>query len=74
MIKVKIDLCDTHIYHLKIKLMYLETPDARKIMNQEERLNEIKNTTEYFRKYIKIKHDLIEYSVQNPHMLLNEIL
>jgi hypothetical protein len=72
--KVKINLCDIHIYHLKIRLMYLETPDARKIMGSEERSYEIKITTDQFRKYIKMKHDLIDYNVQDPHNLLNEML
>jgi hypothetical protein len=52
-----------NILKLKQKLAFLETPDARRALSQERRLELIKITTEKFRHFLTIKQDISEKGI-----------
>jgi len=64
-----------YIFHLKLKLMYLECPDARNTLPKEFRLYELKNTTEKFKKFINFRHKIIagNKNIMVPYISLEQL-
>ena len=72
---ININTINMYISNLKSKLMYLENPDTRLILSKEYRLNELKNTTINFKKFIQVRHQIISGKkyIIIPYISLNEL-
>ena len=64
-----------NILKLKQKLAFLETPDARQILSNDKRLEQIKITTERFRYFLVIKQDINEKGILHNirYLPINEL-
>ena len=72
---ININTINMYISNLKSKLMYLENPNTRLILSKEYRLNELKNTTINFKKFIQVRHQIISGKkyIIIPYISLNEL-
>lgn len=73
--KISLNNINIYVFYLKLKLMYLECPEARNTLPKENRLCLLKYTTDKFKKYINIRHKILagNKDIIIPYISLEEL-